>query len=507
MLFPDRNPFDLLAELISYLRSQPGSFYTDYNYRSSVSCRTQDHPDASHLLFSFSELCDKDTLLWDGLSPDAYDAVMAWLRDTPSAPSVFSLLCCIDRTLFWEDIITAPFMQINLKDSFSSLNENAQAVGIYILPRVPSLHDPDNPADEVPERTGQSWCSRFLPGLNSELQNIYYVEKEQLSANGTRYDVSHHIYSPIAVRKRLRIALSPLSHSINPIPNFYTRQTADGAQALFSVQGLADPQHIRQRIKAAYRRAVEEKADILLFPELAGSADDLSPECPTSALLDEMQRECSDIGLGAPLLILLPTLWQEQQNTLHLFGESGARLCVQHKQFPFAHSHKGQDYLEDISRTQRRVEVLHIPFLGRITCPICVDFLHEEYRTLLLSALCSTLLLCPSWSVGKRPFADAGLHGIEFGCYTLWNNTCSAHFMQHGSLPEYTAIAAGPTDVSASPRILLKPACGGQCGTDASPCLFLLDLSEEDGHPTLCADPHICPSPASVGQNKEEPHE
>jgi hypothetical protein len=386
--FQYENPFDFLASLIARLPELDPELYYHPDKRNAL-------PDidrwstSAHTLLVTSPEFSVDGLLRYGMQTDTVNQLNAWCTQDPDFPHIFSMACELDHILFWENILMSPYVTVDLKDGFKALNENAEETGILILPRVPSLNDPLDRADLDPDGNHKTWASDWEAGINEELTNTYYIRRDDFAVMNWRYVAEHRVVRNLVVGKQICLAFSPIAKRAQLLDP-HCCKLEEGCR--FSVPGLRDPELIHARVRAAYKAASQEKADILIFPEMLGDAAMFDPDKTYSEFF-------TSLGNG-PALILPPTWWHDNRNQLYVLTGDGEQLCVQEKQNPFLYRPDGQDqgYLEDLRDTQSVVQVLHVPYVGRITFPICKDYLVPDYRGLLVKVLRSTLMLCPSYS-------------------------------------------------------------------------------------------------------------
>lgn len=485
--FQNENPFNVLALLIAALPRISPELYRSWDKRSALSDAGHWDEKVYDLLTSFPELNDTDGLLRDGIRKETLVRLKEWCTENSGFSPILSLICGLDSVLNWNNILRSSYVAVGLKDGFEALNDNGEETGILILPRVPSLNDPLDRASTGPEPSDKTWAHKWEPGINEELANLYYVEKSQLKVNNKAYAVIHKVVTDWIVGSQIILAVSPVAKGAQLLePSCYE---SEGSRR-FSIAGLKDPEYIRRRIRAAYMKAAENGAGLLIFPEMLGDAPMFESAGNASEFFSQLQEEAENAEYSSPAVILPPTWWHENHNQLHVVDGNGEYICVQEKQNPFLyHDDKTNlDYLEDLRGTPPVVQVLHVPYVGRITFPICKDYLVAPYRGLLVRTLRSTLMLCPSYSKGKFSFHISAPTELEYGCYTLWVNTCSA-LPEEKAPPDYVGLISAPNHDF---FYELEPHCNGQCGAVDDPCLFLVEIDRTGGAPRVAVREHIC---------------
>ena len=520
--FPYSNPFNILASLIAQLKMVNPCLYQSKDFRGTSEDEHDWDDEADKLFQAYPALQDSDILLRDGVPPEAVDAIQAWRKAHNSFFPILSLACRLDRALYWESILRSSYLCVHLKNSFQSLNDNAAEEGIFLAPRVPSLNDPFDQSSSK-DAASKTWAFDWKGGINQELGNTYYMEADQMLVAHKAYTVVHIIVNGRPIGKALRIAASPISQGKLLLPP--TTYTTPDKRRCFSIDGLQDPDRIQNRFRAAFLCAARHRADIVLFPEMLGDGSVLGSEEARNAFFAQLQEEAEDQGFPCPSLLLMPTWWHDKRNELYVLNAFGECVCVQQKQYPFVYPEGGQDYLEDLSQASPIVYVLHIPKLGRITLPICKDYLTPDYRRFLVEVLRSTFLLCPSYSSGKFSFALTAPAQLPYGCYTAWINPCAAvppepkkdqSSQQKTAVkcvdashdpektpPSYVGLIAGPTSPEQRQYRLFQPSCKGQCGPDDGPCLFVAEIRRTGAAPEIFLKDHLWPGSTPTSEQKD----
>lgn len=495
--FQYENPFNILALLIADLPRLSAELYQSKDSRDALTDTGDWDNKVYALLSTFPELDDIDILLRDGMTQETLNRLQAWRKENPGFSPILSLACGLDSVLCWDNILKSSYVTVGLKNGFEALNDNWEQTGILVLPRVPSLNDPLDRAGTSPDFSGKTWAYVWEPGINEELTNTYYVEKDKLSANNKQYTVIHTVVRDWVVGNPILLAVSPIAKGAQLLePLCYESE----GSCRFSIEGLNNPKYIRHRVKSAYKKAAEKGANLLVCPEMLGEESMFDLAEGTSSFFSQLGEEVEDAGYSSPALILPPTWWHDKHNQLHVISGDGGYIFVQEKQNPFLyHCDKtGKEHLEDLQGTPPVIQVLHVPYVGRITFPICKDYLVVPYRELLARTLRSTLMLCPSYSKGKFSFNISVPAELEYGCYSLWVNTCSA-LSEKDSPPAYVGLIAAPnTDLVCH----FEAQCDGQCGSIDDSCLFLVEIKRTGGAPEITVREHICPNTEQL--KKEE---
>lgn len=471
--FKNENPFDLLAELICRLKSLDEKQFYDSSGRGTMREPDEMEQDTKGFIQTLPYICCEDRLIRDGVPAEEKERIFAWEHS-----GSFSYMLCFLRQYarrfpLAKVLNSSYFHSITHTGDgrpaeFFSLNTNAERTNIILLPKIKTIHDPLDPFDE----TEKHWAADHVQGIQDELFDLFYIERDKLRINGKDYRVLHsflsrHIFPEN--KKALKVAMCPLGHVEIPL-ELYTRDGPSGPQNFFSV-GIKDKQYVYDRCVASILRAAEEKADIVIFPEALGCEALFSEE-----FYDDLAHKAREREVSLPGLILLPTWWHSNKNELYVLDAGGRCLCVQQKQFSYVYLGKdGLKYYEDLIAPEQTIHLVHIPDVGRFVFPICRDLLDPDYIQIMLRHLRATFLVCPSYTEHKTQFDLTAPGAIPYGCYTLWCNACIKD--QNGSLPEYLGLAAGPQDPTVPAADLLAPECRGDCAGAQDVCMFLVEIA------------------------------
>ena len=507
--------FNLVATMIQHLRECSPEFYTNPEERDSAYVSDEHNAAINEFLNAHPILTNPKAMLCGGIPDADVAAILNWEHYNEPIP-LFFLLVDIVNVFDLDDILG-----MIANKSFIALNDNYNKTGIYILPRVRSIHDSISPANESGQDTGdetatgdadkgsgsksdpaeegdakphKQWADTWAAGINQDFNNIYYLDQADLNLGGRfgQYSIRNTVLlDSIPYNKKfLLIALSPVVFDADFIINFSTKDSIGFSHGQFSVCGIKNSQRVHDRLRAAFGQACEVGADIVIFPEMLGDSELIRLDSTYSEAMDAMIKDAEAKGFAAPLMTLLPTWWHDNSNELYSISALNERLFVQQKQIPYnlLRANDKKEYTEALIHPKREVQVLHIDGLGRFTFPICKDLLEPDYQKLLIQTLHSTFVICPSYSQGKTQFDLASLSGRPFGCYIIWLNTCSA---MHNKQPDHIGWIASP--VVTEPQRNLCPRCKWKCGSDSDACLFLIRLSLDRFNQSVELEPHICP--------------
>ena len=489
--FQFENPYDVLAEWICYLRTLNENLFSKPDLRKTLQLPDGLDEEVDCLFQSLPYIENKDgryRALRFGIPPDEKQVVQKWeyygdffymLR----LLNLFTEQMPCDRILSSAYFYSITHGEDGVSREFESLNTNAEETGLLIIPKVRTINDPLDPAGEgedaaVPSGTAapeKHWAGDRMEGVQTELAHVFYAETKKLWYKGRRYHVMNsvlrrHVFSED--KKVFRIAVCPLERADLLNIKTYCEKSEEGNRRLCSVEGLKSGKSVQDKLCTAILKAGEEYADAFLCSEMLGDETIVSP-----SFFESVRQDLCSRGYPMPGVVLLPTWWHDHRNELYVRDAGGGLLCCQQKQtpYPYKDEKSGELYAEDLRNPEQVVHMVHIPEVGRITFPICKDFLEEDYIRMMLRQLRATFLFCPSYSPAKTQFDLTAPGAIPYGCYTVWCNTCAA-YCKSGSLPGHIGLVTGPQD-PAEGMCLLVPECGGNCGGSGTPCIFMVEIS------------------------------
>lgn len=478
------NPYDVLAILIARVQALSPEFYSNSAIRDTIDIGKDCTEAVDLFIRDHPELSDPHGCLSEGIPERIITDIVQW-RYYNCVLYVYNLLQRIARIFTWDKILGSSPVAM-MKAGFSSLNSNVQETGISILPRVPAINDNHAlPLDNLDgsehyaesKATKLTWSSLWNYGINCDLSNIYYLEEKQLNVGATHYQTNNIVLNNPNLNNRAhyRLAVSPIARDIELDIRNNEREVPGGTQRLFTVKGIKNPRRAYARIAAAYLGACEGNADCLVFPEMLADEQIATPREEYSRLFSFLSLKALGLNLVPLPLCIGPTIWIDGRNEAHIFDADGRRLCVQRKQnsFNYVDKETRKRWVEDLKSSEPIVQVLHIPYLGRITIPICRDLLVSDYRDMLVKVIQSTIAICPSYSPGKTMFDLVAPRDRSFGCYVIWVNTCSAYI--NSDLPDHIGLVSSPIPVGS--ESLFKLSCEGNCGGDTKACLYWIDIS------------------------------
>lgn len=463
--------FDMIAEITAMAKSYPEDHDPPDLAEDS---ELQIKEDVHRLVGEWRQQLTGSASATNGLSSDSYCAIMDWCRERNSYYCLRVLLSELDanRELGWEDLFRE-----NQYDSFKALNNNYEATGILILPKVHGAQTTYVPSQQGEASGVRRTADKQVDSLNSMLNHFYYVRQEDLGD----YEVKNYLIHPelsALPQDVLRVGAAPMLNI--PFPDVLSyddtvrEKAADGTQRLYlDCLAVKEPEEIQRRFCYGYQTACNAGLDILIYPEMLG-IDALYKE-DQYQFNPLLRRLCKDAGrANPPQLILAPSMWSNNHNCVNVYLSTGRKLCTQYKQHPYHFRGKDGKCTERLQNTPREICLIHVPGWGRLVVTVCIDYLKSDYRHLLVEKLKANILLCPSFSPGKYDFLQSLDSQSEHGAYAVWLNSCSALTSKNGQVPELVGAVSVPT-VSCQSRVerFIPSKCDGSCQYG---CLFVSEL-------------------------------
>lgn len=363
---------------------------------------------------------------------------------------------------------------------FAQLNSNVQETGIIILPDLSGMRTALLPPEDDAHQKEKTTSGRQLHWLGNRIrvkfQNILWIEAGQMvTGSGRAFAIKNYVLSPEDWQKhygdQLVIAYSPIVYDdVLEVVKDKTSPHKENEPRRFRIEGLKNPDLIREKIEAALQSAGEHGADILMFPEMLGDQ-----ETAGVTFWERIIRELDENDLIAPKLILAPSWSHDKTNEVFVYDDQPQPLFSQQKKYPFAYG----NLMEDLSNSDNNIWVLHVPRIGRVLIAICRDMLDAEYFPLLLEQLEPSLILSPSFSPGTTQFDLMESMAVPFGCFVVWGNTCAAHY-KTGHASTTVGIVCKPFGNESERVCYIERQCDQKCAECSGSCLFLITITLDE---------------------------
>lgn len=274
--------------------------------------------------------------------------------------------------------------------------------------------------------------------------------------------------------KKLRIAVIPFGQ------NKMTKVVSDEG-ALFHVEYEAD--HLENGKKRALdllRRAIDEKANIILFPEF------VCEKKIQAAVRAELKRlyKNSPERTEALLLVAAGSRWDRKDNNIaEILGYDGELLGCQYKYVPYSDwKEEDKELVENLKNPGKECTIVEIDRIGKIMFGICRDIVSESYLALLTEIFSPQFLLIPAWSRSVVKGFQGQLQRITSRnrrtCSVLCN--CCEAYRPLESFKKEAGMAVSPVRqagcVEGKVTLLLRNEadCVKECSVGG--CVFIVDV-------------------------------
>ena len=340
-------------------------------------------------------------------------------------------------------------------DDFSVvLNTNRETTGIGLLPRCSCVW-------ERKHRLFHSYNR-----LDNFLFHFLLIENNILGELIDKHVFLRDDFFPaFSSDRQLKIAATPLRRERNYIEEEYTKNDIQYLRIRYDREKSAeDNEEIWKKILTA----AQNNCDIIVFPELLGNSE------TQENISQRLRALTAEEQNNMPSLIILPSVWNNNMNTVTVLDRFGNVVCRQSKQNPYLKEHDGGIFLENI-KTNMVVNILHYEGIGRIAILICKDFLTTKYMEQLMRCFKLTLIIVPSNSTGSYDFRQSFDLCAHDDCNVIWINTCAA--IKKGKEDNFRNIGyvrkrIGRNDDD-SQKLCEMPVCDGAfCGDCRRDCIY-----------------------------------
>lgn len=462
--------FNLLASLIrSASEYSENKIENEYILDDSCEKMCKEKVD-SFLKSKFGEkfLCSFDKI---PLTSIIVDDIIEWCKAEDNYYLYRILICRLDLMINVNILIKD--YKFNLltgeNKGFQSLNNNSKSSGVIILPRVPVVETAYKDDVDDNKEYRRKNAEEFCDGINKHLQNCFYVLQEQLgdyTINNIILDVnwSDKGYINIGITPIWNLSMKKMLSC-----KTYTSLGYKGmAYKKFGEVEVNYPKEVEERFLESFRIACENNVDILLGPEMLGTVAITGVD---EKGFNSSIRKISEEFDTVPNLIIPPTIWENKQNKLNIFVESGEKIGTQYKQKPYKMKTEEGIFEEDLVNISKELQLIHIPGVGRIAFSICMDFLNHKFHFMLASILKARIILCPSFSLGSANFEKEIDAVKSFNTNCIWVNSCSA-VSTIKEKPDFIGLVS-TSIVSECSHQRVKPMCDGKCKKG---CLFTINM-------------------------------
>ena len=384
-------------------------------------------------------------------------ALILKLTNTKDFFATTALIQTLDQAL--ANLLLEKIGELEHDDFSTVLNTNRELTGVGLLPRC---------SCEWERKHRLSHCYNRMDNF---LFNMLLMENSILGELiDKHFFLPKSLFPHFSKTKKLTIAATALRRERKFTGELYDKDTVQYFKIVYDTDGW---QEDNQLVWNKIQEASLHQTDIIVFPEMLGNPETVSfVQNKIQSLTEEEKQQL-------PSLIVLPSLWQNKQNTVTLLNKTGQIVYTQNKQNPFRIEHQGSGYLEGIIPS-RVINILHFEGIGRIAILICKDFLTTKYMEQLMRCFKLTLILVPSFSTGSYDFRQTLDLCAHDDCNVVWINTCAA--IEKGKEQNFEAIGAVRKRISRkddeSHTLCKMPPCDkafkGTCNHD---CMFYETLA------------------------------
>lgn len=209
----------------------------------------------------------------------------------------------------------------------------------------------------------------------------------------------------------IKIALVPVTNDKN-----YIKEKEDGN--FFYIEGISNESIYKTKILNVLKDLETKDVDIVIFPEITFTED----------ILMEV-RGYLNKNKGKFSLLISGSIWKDCANKCYIISGDGTIICHQDKLNPFRKTRdifqKGNNEGIIVSEKNRIINIIDIENLGRISTPICSDFLTNNYNDILLN-MGVNLCFVPAYTSSLEAFnTRASNFALNNGGSTFVCNCCA----------------------------------------------------------------------------------
>ncbi|MBQ7158338.1 MAG: carbon-nitrogen hydrolase family protein [Treponema sp.] len=448
--------YNLIAELCSYIiGSCTEDFFVKYSCISNseqkrihtlIRGRVNGLFSSENTIQQFSESLMTDVFF------EQLNALVQDIKNERDYFAIVGLVQVLDESL--ETILRAQTAEFQQDDFSVVLNTNRESTGVGLLPRCSCVW----------ERKRR--LSHYYNRMDNFLFNLLLMDNSILGELiDKHFFLKNTLFPHFKERRALQIAATPLRLERNFTMSVYDENKVQYFKIDYTgFDFTADNELVWTKILTAGKK----NSDIIIFPEMLGNPEMEGYISKKLQTLSSAEREL------IPSLIILPSYWKDNRNTVSILDKNGSVLCRQGKQNPFRVEQESGNYLEGIN-SSLVVNIFHYEGMGRMAILICKDFLTTKYLEQLMRCFKLTLIIVPSFSTGSYDFRQSSALCAHDDCNVVWINACAA--MEKGKESNFENIGyvrkrIARTDDEAQ-HLRKMPACAGAfTGKCTHDCLF-----------------------------------
>ncbi|MEE1305549.1 MAG: hypothetical protein U0K68_10450 [Agathobacter sp.] len=316
---------------------------------------------------------------------------------------IMGLLQALDGTL--SELLKLEVKHFGQLEDTPVLNTNRAATGIGLLPRCECVW------------ARKSRMSYSYRRLDNYLKHFIVMEDRVLYEISDRHIfLPDHFFKGFDRNNRLKVAASPITAKAS----FEISRYENNNFKVFSIKYDEDKfEKDNLLIWHKITQAGQNGSEIIVFPEMLGNRE--TEDFIRSRLQSLTLSERDSI----PAMIVLPSVYADEQNYCTILDRNGNILARQYKQNPYVMNTNEGEFMEDILGCNM-INVFHYEGIGRFAILICKDFLTTRYMERIMRGFMLTMIIVPSFSTGAYDFKTSFDLCAHDYCNVVWINSCAA---------------------------------------------------------------------------------
>lgn len=440
MFYEAGTAFDVLAEICSLLSKED-------ERKCEISWETADEDDIRSMIEKYEDLVkavlnsSNNEYKFNKAESVIINAVLKKLREELDIQDVlFHLAIAIEQSLG----AYSGWLNNKVFHALTPLNNNADETGIEILPRI------------VPFWNLSKSERNRAHTLNSRFKNYMIIRKEDLSP----FQLDAYYWNDSGLIDNTEFDFT-FSVALTPVMDYAkldTSQSKTQKGSTIIVNGLQNKKIVTERVLDIFDKLFEKKYSVIVFTECLG----------TTEIVDEIKQRMRTHP-EVTTLVILPTICENEKNTLIVLGPGGTECLRHNKATPFILIDKDSLKQREQLEYDNHIPVLITKELGMMVFPICAEFLDPGCYKVMTEIAMGDTIICPAFSPGVQAFADTMIKGTPMKLLQFFVNTCSAkEVSRNGAVAEplgmvqlpYIVQRGGNQDIS---LFKIKKECTSSC--------------------------------------------
>ena len=335
----------------------------------------------------------------------------------------------------------------------------------------------NNMLDKAVEKNKFSDCIE-IKSIRNELRHLIILERQEIPRNvNVPKMVPLYVREEDKIRKRIRNG-HKLRVAVIPFGEDCMLEFCRDEGVLFHVEYT---QEYREKGKARalmlLDRALQEKANIIIFPEFVCSME--VQEAIRQRLVHWGKQ---DVRMTENLLLVIAgSGWIEDNNIASLYSYSGSLLGHNYKYSHYFGEKEGELWLENLKNPGKDVTIIDIDGVGKVMVGICRDVCDRTYIRTLAEIFAPQFLLVPAWSESVRKAFEQQFQEIvekNHRTCSILCNCCQAIYNKAGFRVDngliVTPFKDGSLIIGKVDQIMREMDCQSCCSENG--CIILVDL-------------------------------